>query len=153
MEAKLEQQLAGIVHNPLFQVFIDVRKAYNSLGRGRCMKILRGYGLGPRLQQLLQRYWYGQRVVPNSGKYYGCPFSTGRGMTQGDPLYLKMFNIIMDALVRTNIQEMCTPGVSTWVQMVSGGTQHLLLRRLLTDIREISDLGIGSTADHGKYVL
>ena len=27
MEAKLEQQLAGIVHEQLFQVFIDVRKA------------------------------------------------------------------------------------------------------------------------------
>ena len=27
IEAKLEQQLAGIVHEPLFQVFIDVRKA------------------------------------------------------------------------------------------------------------------------------
>ena len=29
IEAKLEQQLAGIVHEPLFQVFIHVRKAYN----------------------------------------------------------------------------------------------------------------------------
>ena len=27
MEAKMEQQLAGIVHKPLFQVFIDVRNA------------------------------------------------------------------------------------------------------------------------------
>ena len=31
MEAKLEQQLAGIFHDPLFQVFLEVRKAYNSL--------------------------------------------------------------------------------------------------------------------------
>ena len=31
MEAKLEQQLAGIVHDPLFQVFLEVRKACNSL--------------------------------------------------------------------------------------------------------------------------
>ena len=29
MEAKLEQKLAGIVHEPLFQVFLDVRKAYD----------------------------------------------------------------------------------------------------------------------------
>ena len=27
MEAKLEQHLAGIVHEPLFQVFLNVRKA------------------------------------------------------------------------------------------------------------------------------
>ena len=45
MNAKLDQQLAGIVHEPLFQVFIDVMKAYNSLDRGRCMEILRECGL------------------------------------------------------------------------------------------------------------
>ena len=28
MEEKLDQQLAGIVHEPLFQVIIDVLKAY-----------------------------------------------------------------------------------------------------------------------------
>ena len=40
MEAKLEQQLSGIVHDPLFWVFINVRKAYDSLDRGICMDIL-----------------------------------------------------------------------------------------------------------------
>ena len=47
MEAKLEQQLAGILHKALFQVFIDVRKAYNSLDRGICMEILHEHGLVP----------------------------------------------------------------------------------------------------------
>ena len=42
MEENLEQQLAGIVHEPPLQVFIDVRKACNYLDRGRCMEILRG---------------------------------------------------------------------------------------------------------------
>ena len=41
IEAKLEQQLAGIVHEPLFQIFIDVRKAYASLDQGICMEIIR----------------------------------------------------------------------------------------------------------------
>ena len=45
MEAKLEQQISGRVHEPLFQVFIDVRKSYDSLDRGRCMEIIRDYGL------------------------------------------------------------------------------------------------------------
>ena len=56
MEAKLEQKLTGIVHKPLFQVFIGVRKAYDSLDLGICMEILCRYGLVPRLQWLLQRY-------------------------------------------------------------------------------------------------
>ena len=86
MEAKMEQQLARIVHKPLFQVLLDVRKACNSLDQGRCMEILREYGLGPRLQQLLQMYWDGQRVVPKSGKYYGKHLSTRRGVIQGYPI-------------------------------------------------------------------
>ena len=49
MEAKLDQQLERIFHKPLFQVFIDVRKAYYSLDRGRSMEILWGYVLGPIL--------------------------------------------------------------------------------------------------------
>ena len=47
IEAKLEQQLTGIIQKPLFQVFIDVRKAYNSIEQGRCMYILGEYDLGP----------------------------------------------------------------------------------------------------------
>ena len=35
LEAKLDQQLAGISHDTIFQVFIYVRKAYESLGRKR----------------------------------------------------------------------------------------------------------------------
>ena len=49
MEAKPEKQLAGVFHEPIFQVFLDFRKAYNSLDQWRCMKIIREYGLGPRL--------------------------------------------------------------------------------------------------------
>ena len=56
MEANLEQELVGIVHEPLLQVFIDMQKAYNYLFREIFMEILRGYGLGTKLQRLLQRY-------------------------------------------------------------------------------------------------
>ena len=35
LEENLAQQLAGITHEPLLQVFLDVQKAYNSLYRGR----------------------------------------------------------------------------------------------------------------------
>ena len=99
----------GIVHETLFQVFIDVRKACNSLDQGRCMETLREYGLGPRLQRLLQRYWDIQRVVTNAGKYYVQPFSMGRGVTQGDPVYMELFNIIVDAVFRATLQEICEP--------------------------------------------
>ena len=49
MEKNMEQQLAGIFHEPLLKVFIEVQKAYDSLNIGICMEILRGSGLVPKL--------------------------------------------------------------------------------------------------------
>ena len=42
LEAKLVQNMAGITNEPLLKIFLDVRKTYDSLDRGRCMEILRG---------------------------------------------------------------------------------------------------------------
>ena len=54
MESNIEQKLEGIIHEQSFRVFIDIQTAYNSLDRGICMKILRGYSLGPNIQKILQ---------------------------------------------------------------------------------------------------
>ena len=35
MEANMDHQLTGLCYEPLFQVFLDVRKAYDSLDIGR----------------------------------------------------------------------------------------------------------------------
>ena len=90
-------------------MFVDFQKAYNSLYRGICIDILRGYGLGPKLQRILQRYWDVQKVVPKAGKWYGHTFSMGRGVTQGDPVSMTIFNIVVDAVVRAALQEVCGP--------------------------------------------
>ena len=73
------------------------------------MEILRSYGLGTKLHRLLHQYWGGQRVVPNSGKYYRRPFSMGIGVTQGDPASPKILNIVVGAVVRDSLQEVCGP--------------------------------------------
>ena len=54
LEANLSQQMEGLVHDPLFQVFIYGRKAYDSLDRERCLELLRGYEMGPNLARLLE---------------------------------------------------------------------------------------------------
>ena len=56
LEAKLSQHLVGLAHKPLFQFFLDFFKAYDSLDRGRCLEILRRYGLSPNLARLLKNY-------------------------------------------------------------------------------------------------
>ena len=49
LETKMDQQLAGIAHKPLFRVFLDIHKAYDSVYRGQCLKVLIGYGMSLNL--------------------------------------------------------------------------------------------------------
>ena len=56
LEAKLDQQLAGLAHNLLFQVFLDIHKFYDSLDRGQLLEVLKGYWMGPNMTQLLTSY-------------------------------------------------------------------------------------------------
>ena len=73
------------------------------------MEIIQGYGLGSKIQRFLQRYWYGQKVVPKGGKYIRRPFNMEIGVSQGDPIYLTIFNIVVCALVRAALLAFCGP--------------------------------------------
>ena len=50
LEAKLAHNMYVICHEPLFQLFLDVKNSYYSLDRKCCMYILQGYGIGANLQ-------------------------------------------------------------------------------------------------------
>ena len=104
IEAMLSQQLSWIAQETLFQVFLDVPKAYDFLDRDRCLELLRGYWLGPNLGQLLKNYWRRQRIVPKVGKYLGTAFGTGIGVTQGDPASPTVFRIVVDVVVHVVLE-------------------------------------------------
>jgi hypothetical protein len=100
IEAKLAQQLSHLELKPFYGVFLDLRKAFDAMDRERCILILEGYGAGPRLVCLVQTYWRDAIMVCWGLGYYGTPFKAGRGVTQGGPLSAKLFNILVDAVVR-----------------------------------------------------
>ena len=105
----MEQQLLGIFHEPLFHVFIGVQKAYDFLDRGRYMEIIRGYGMGPKLQRILQRCWDGKKVIPKAGSLFGRHFNTEIEVTQGNTVSPTIFNILVDAVIRKFFLEVCGP--------------------------------------------
>jgi hypothetical protein len=49
MEVKLQQQLAWAEQEPLYQIYLDLQKAYDALDWGRCLGILADYRVGPNL--------------------------------------------------------------------------------------------------------
>ena len=75
----------------------------------RFMEVLNSYGLSPKLRRLLQRFWVDQVVLPKVERYYGRPFKTVRGVTQGYPLSPTVFNIMLNSVIRSVLIELCVP--------------------------------------------
>ena len=54
MELKLAQELANIDHEPLFLVFLDLWKEYDTVDREPLIQTLENYGTRPRLCGLFE---------------------------------------------------------------------------------------------------
>jgi hypothetical protein len=100
IEAKLHQSLAWRDQCPLYQIYIDLKKAYDALDRERTLKILAAYGVGPKLLALQKHFWETATLVCRAGGNYGEPFGAERGVTLGGPLSSLMFNVCVNAVVR-----------------------------------------------------
>jgi hypothetical protein len=99
IEAKLLQQMAAIEQVPLFEIFLDLKKAYNTLDCDQTLGILKGYGMGPCLRGILQTFWDLQHVVAKQGGYFGDPFGVGQGFIQGGLESPIIFNVVCNAVI------------------------------------------------------
>ena len=84
----------------LYEVFLDLQKAYDALDWDRCLKILAAYGVGPRVIRLLWKYWARLTMVASTGGYYDPPLKGYHGVTQEDPLTTTLFKMVMDSVIR-----------------------------------------------------
>ena len=100
IEAKLRMQLAQRTTKPRYFVFLDLKKAYDTLDRRRTLEILQGYGVGHNIRSFIERIWEMDTMVPKQAGFYGQPFSASRGVRQGDVMSPIIFNIIADAVIR-----------------------------------------------------
>jgi len=100
IEAKLAQQLAHLEQCPFYGVFFDLKKAFDAMDCERCLLVLEGYGAGPNMRRLIRHCWDEAQMVCCASGNYGMPFKAGRGVTQGGPLSVKLFNLLVDAVAR-----------------------------------------------------
>ena len=73
----------------LYEVFIDLWKAYYALYREHCIEILVAYGIGLRTDKIIRYYWDNLYMVERARQYYSSfPSSTGvspRGISSPPP--------------------------------------------------------------------
>ena len=57
LKAKIIQHLTKVRKEVLYEIFLDIKNAYDTLDQERCLEILVTYGVGPRTEWHLQQYW------------------------------------------------------------------------------------------------
>ncbi len=75
VEAKLAQSLAWRNQCWLYQIYVNLKKAYNPLDREQMLKILLAYGVGPKMLRLQNHFWDTEKLVCCAGGSYGEPIN------------------------------------------------------------------------------
>jgi Reverse transcriptase (RNA-dependent DNA polymerase) len=57
LEAKLSQELASIENEPLFVVFLDLKKAYDTIDQQRSLDLFQQYSMGNNMLRLIRHFW------------------------------------------------------------------------------------------------
>jgi hypothetical protein len=104
IKAKLVQQLSYLEMQPFYGVFLDLGKAFDAMDREQCLMILEGCA-GPRMIQLIRSFWRDAIMVCRAAGNYGTAFKAGRGITLGGPLSAKLFNVLVNAIVREWVRQ------------------------------------------------
>ena len=100
LDLKMVQELKSMDQEPLFLVFLDLRKVDYTIYCGCLLTTLEGYGAGPHMCRLLETFWEHQEVFTHQNRYHGPQFRTTRGTTQGGPISSALFYFIVNNMVR-----------------------------------------------------
>mgnify|MGYP002052339858 FL=1 len=85
--------------------FIDFKKAFDSIHRGKMIKILKAYGIPPRLLQAIETMYSNTRAKVTTPDGETEEFRILAGVLQGDTLAPFLFIVVLDYALRRAIEE------------------------------------------------
>ncbi len=70
------------------------------MDRRRCLSVLWGYEVGPNMLCLIKKFWDDAVLMCKANGNFGRPFKAKQGVTHGVPLSPKLFNVLVDTVMR-----------------------------------------------------
>ena len=92
--------MAACRSETIHQIFLDLRKAYDSIDRRRTIKILEKYKVGPNIRRYISSIWEKQQFILKQSGFFSKLVDVTRGCTQGNTDSPIIFNKLVDAVVR-----------------------------------------------------
>ena len=99
--------MAACSAETIYQIFLDLRKAYDSIDRKRVIQILKKYKVGPKIRNYIWKIWEKQKFWLRQAGFYSDAVEVDRGCTQGDTDSPVIFNIIVDVVLRRWKEDEC----------------------------------------------
>ena len=92
--------MAAILSETIYQLSLDLRKAYDSIDRGRVLQFMKKYRVGKNIRRYMKSVWKSQLFVLRQGGFYSDLLEVNRECTQGDTNSSIILNLIIDAVLR-----------------------------------------------------
>ena len=99
-DSKLLIKRAACNGKTIYQIFLDLRKAYKFIHWPQVMALLLKYGVGPRIQRYIKTIWDNQTFFLRQSGFYSEAINVDWGVTQGDTNSPIIFNLIVEAVLR-----------------------------------------------------
>ena len=84
----------------MYEILLNLHKAYDALEPDLYLDTLAVYGVGPRSLCLVYKYWDRLTMVERAGGYFGAPFKGYHRMTQVGPLFTTILNVVVYAVLQ-----------------------------------------------------
>ena len=84
-EGKYGAKKSALKQVTLLQIFLNMRNLYGTFDIWGCLDIQWVYGIGTRVEKLLEAYWACQYIPPKAGEGVCAGVHSGAGGVQGGP--------------------------------------------------------------------
>jgi len=146
---------------PVHQLYIDFKKAYDSIKRERMFEILIRLGIPKKLVNLVQVCLKDTRSRVKIGNQMSETFNIHNGLKQGDALSHLLFNLVLEYAIK-EIQKsedgLKLNGITqllTYADDIAllGDNKETLINNTKTVLNKMKGLGLQISAEKTKYMV